>query len=298
MQIVSRPYNIDEDFTSVMTFLYEIFKKTNSYQNWFPDRFENNHDDYKADIRIWEEKTDSKIVAVANPETSNIYYIQIDPTYNFLEQEIVKWIEKHFMAKKKDIETKGKLIIKTVEGNPTRESLLAELGYQKAEKIDCYVRIRPKDMPVPEIECPEGIEIRNVKGEADYEQLARLIRLIFGHGEWFTPEILEGIARCSFYKQDLDLVAVSEDGTFASFCMFRVDPMSKITQLEPMATHPNFRKLGLAKTLIYEGLRRAMKYDPLFFYIGGAANTPAANRLYDSVGFVEKLAEYTWYKGI
>jgi len=65
-----------------------------------------------------------------------------------------------------------------------------------------------------------------------------------------------------------------------------------------MATHPNFRKLGLAKLLIYEGLRRAMKYDPAFFYIGGAANTPAANRLYDSVGFTEKLAEETWYKEI
>ncbi len=37
-----------------------------------------------------------------------------------------------------------------------------------------------------------------------------------------------------------------------------MDPFSKITQLEPIATHPNFRKLGLAKLLIYEGLRRAI----------------------------------------
>ena len=79
MKIVSRDYNIDEDFTSVITFLYETFKKTNSYQNWFPDRFENNHADYVNDFRIWEKVDDSippanrKIVAVSNPDTSNIY---------------------------------------------------------------------------------------------------------------------------------------------------------------------------------------------------------------------------------
>lgn len=299
MKIVSRDYNIDKDFTSVTTFLYETFKKTNSYQNWFPDRFENNHDDYVNDIRIWEKVDDSNppaIVAVANPETSNIYYIQIDPTYSFIEREIVNWIEVHLLEKKKDPSKREKIRIKTIEGNSTREFLLTELGFQKEGEIDCYFRIRHTDLPIPDIKYPEGFEIRSVRGKSDYDQLARLIRLIFGHGESFTTEILEGIARCSFYKQDLDLVAVAPDGTFASFCTFRMDPVSRITQLEPMATHPNFRKLGLARLLIYEGLRRAMKYDPAFFYIGGAANTPAANRLYDSVGFTEKFADETWSK--
>ncbi|MFX1285343.1 MAG: GNAT family N-acetyltransferase [Promethearchaeota archaeon] len=304
MKIVSRPYNIDEDFTSIMAFLYETFKNTNSYLNWFPDRFESNHDYYIEDIRIWEEIIDSisplhrKIVAVANPETNNVYYIQIDPSYSFIEREIVKWIEKHSVEKKKDPSKKEKLRIKTIEGNSTREILLYELGYQKVGEIDSYVRIRPSNLPIPDFKCPEGFEIRNVKGKSDYQQLARLIRLIFGHGDWFTADILEQISHRSFYKQNLDLVAVTPDGTFASFCTFRMDPMSKITQLEPMATHPNFRKLGLAKLLIFEGLKRAMKYDPAFFYIGGAANTLAANKLYDSVGFTKKLAEETWFKEI
>ena len=302
MKMVSRDYNIDEDFTSVITFLYETFKKTNSYQNWFPDRFENNHADYVNDFRIWEKVDDSippanrKIVAVANPETSNIYYIQIDHTCSFIEREIVNWIEVHLLEKKKDPSKREKIRIKTIEGNSTREFLLSELGYQKEGEIDCYVRILPTDLPIPDIKYPEGFEIRSVKGKSDYDQLAQLIRKIFGHGEWFTTEILEGIARCSFYNQDLDLVAVAPDGTFTSFCTFRMDPESRITQLEPMVTHPNYRKQGLARLLIYEGLRRAMKYDPAFFYIGGAANTPAANQLYDSVGFTEKFADETWSK--
>ncbi len=195
MKVVSRPYNIDEDFTAVMTFLYETFKKTSSYQNWFPDRFENNHDEYANDIRIWEEReelitpTNKKIVAVANPETSNVYYIQIDPSYSFIEREIVNWIEKQFFEKKKDPSKKEKLRIRTIEGNSARKLVLSELGYQKEGEIGCYIRIRLKDSPIPDIKYPEGFEIRNVKGKSDYDQLARLIQLIFGHGDWFTAKI-------------------------------------------------------------------------------------------------------------
>jgi len=306
MKIVSRDYNSDEDLKSVMTFLREVFNETCSYQNWFPDRFENSHESggnvhWVDDIRIWEEIDDKstpsrKIVALANPESLNDYFVQVNPAYSFLEREIFEWIEKHCLEKKKNPNKKEKLRIHTIEGNSVRELLLSELGYKKGE-ISMYLRLRPVNLPIPDFGCPESYEIRSVKGRPDYDQLASVTRLVFGHGKWFNAEIYEGITRCSFYKQDLDLVAVAPDETFASFCTFRMDPISKITNLEPVGTHPNYRKLGLAKALIFEGLRRAMKYNPALFYVG-AANTPPANRLYDSVGYTKKLAEYCWLKEI
>lgn len=305
---VSRTYNSDDDLTSVLAFLLETFRRTHSYQNWFPDRFENSHRSggrthWVDDIQMWEEVDDAatpskkRIVALANPESQYDYFIQIDPDYSFLEREILTWIEKHCLERKKDPDGKKKLRIHTIEGNYARELLLAELDYQKGE-IAGYLRLRPMDLPIPDIDCPEGYEIRSVKGRADYDQLAAVIRLVFGHGEWFNAEVYEGITRCSFYKRDLDLVAVAQDGTFASFCTFRMDLASGITNLEPVGTHPNYRQVGLAKALISEGLKRTMKYDPTLFYIGGAADTPAANRLYDSVGYTEKLAEHSWFKEI
>jgi len=306
MKTVSRVYNSDEDLKSVMTFLREVFNETSSYQNWFPDRFENSHEGggsvhWVGDIRIWEEIDDKstpsrRIVALANPESPNDYFIQVNPAYSFLEREIFEWIERHRLEKKKNPNKKEKLGIHTIEGNSVRELLLSELGYKKGE-TSMYLRLRPVDLPIPDVGCPESYEIRSVKGRSDYDQLASVIRLVFSHGEWFNAEIYEGITRCSFYKQDLDLVAIAPDGTFASFCTFRIDPISKITNLEPVGTHPNYRKLGLAKALIFEGIRRATRYNPALFYVG-AANTPATNRLYDSVGYTEKLAEYCWFKEI
>ena len=304
MKIVTRAYNSDEDLKSVMTFLREVFNETSSYQNWFPDRFENSHEGggsvhWVDDIRIWEEMDDKstpsrKIVALANPESLNDYFIQIDPAYSFLEREIFIWIERHCLEKKRNPNKKEKIRIHTIEGNSVRELLLSELGYKKGE-ASMYLRLRPVDLPIPDVGCPESYEIRSVKGKSDYDQLASITRLVFGHGEWFNAQVYEGITRCSFYKKDLDLVAIAPDGTFASFCTFRMDPISRITNLEPVGTHPSHRRLGLAKTLIFEGLRRATRYNPALFYVGGA-NTPAANRLYDSVGYTEKIAEYCWFK--
>jgi hypothetical protein len=39
-------------------------------------------------------------------------------------------------------------------------------------------------------------------------------------------------------------------------------------------------------------------YDPKLVYISGAANTPAANRLYDSTGFTIRHDFYYWNKTV
>ncbi len=113
-----------------------------------------------------------------------------------------------------------------------------------------------------QIHYPEDYEIRSIRGQSDHDQLASAIRLVFGHGEWLNAETYDRITRCSFYSQDLDLVAVAPDGTLASFCTFRMAPVSKITNLEPVGTHPEHRKMGLARALIFIGLERVMRYNP------------------------------------
>jgi ribosomal protein S18 acetylase RimI-like enzyme len=102
----------------------------------------------------------------------------------------------------------------------------------------------------------------------------------------------------SFYNSDLDLVAVDRHGNFAAFCTVRIDPVSKMAELEPVGTHPNYRKLGLAKSVVCEGLLRLQKYHPSSMCILGAAMSKAANSFYESVGFTEKTEVHIWRKSI
>jgi ribosomal protein S18 acetylase RimI-like enzyme len=110
--------------------------------------------------------------------------------------------------------------------------------------------------------------------------------------------LARALSRASFYRGDLDLVAVAPGGDIASFCTFRMDPPSRVTELEPIGTLPEYRRLGLAKALLVEGFRRLAKYDPTLLYIGGAADTPEANRLYEVTGFNGRFDYYYWYKTI
>jgi len=282
-----------------MGFLRDTYLETRTIQNWLPTRFENSHRDLVSDVHIWEEVDGDppRIVAMANPEIPFLYFIQIHPDHAFLEEEIVRWIEDRCASLKPAHDREQKLSIVTRDGNPAREALLRERGFEKGP-VYGILRVRPVDAPIPDFAPPDGFEIRSVVKETDFEEIAKAIRVIFGHGEWFTADVLEGIASLSFYHEDLDLVAVAPDGNIASFCTFRVDTPSGITELEPMGTHPDYQGLGLAKALLCEGFRRLSRYNPTLLYIGGAADSPAANRLYESVGFYEENAYHYWSKMI
>jgi ribosomal protein S18 acetylase RimI-like enzyme len=69
-----------------------------------------------------------------------------------------------------------------------------------------------------------------------------------------------------------------------------------MAEFEPVGTHPDYRQLGLARSVICEGLRRLEKYNPSLICIQGAAATEAANKLYDSIGFTYKTRVHLWRK--
>jgi GNAT superfamily N-acetyltransferase len=296
MTIKSRAYNKKEDFKPVMKFLAELYQRTKSYENWFPDRFENSSESREDGIQIWEEvlSKEKLIVGLTTRDSSRDFFLHVDPNYRHVEKEMIEWIMRNYDKIEDTKEKKGELRINILEGNKQREELLSKLGFRYKELYG-YYRIRKGKTPNPDYKCPENFEIRTIKRE-EFHQQAKLIQRVFGHGEWFTAEILEWIAGCSFYREELDLVAVTSEGVIASFCTFRVDPISKIISLEPMGTNPDYRKLGLGKAILSEGFRRSEKYNPPFFYIDGAASTPAANQLYDVTGFTEKYAINSWVK--
>ncbi len=300
LEIRSRPYNKKLDFDSIMKFLGDLYNRTKSYENWFPDRFENSSDSREDGVHVWE-KIDTtydppkkEIIGLTSRDSPSDFFLNVDPEFRHIEREMIVWIEKIYQDIQEGKKKKEKLRINILEGNPAREALLTELGFH-FNTLYGYYRIRSGKAPMPEFPSPEGFQIRAIT-KADYDQQALLIQRVFGHGEWFNAEVLEWLANCSFHIPELDLVAVTPDNTIASFCTFRMDPHSKIISLEPMGTNPDYREQGLGKAILTEGIKRSMKYNPPFFYIDGAATSTAANRLYDATGFIEKYAINSWSK--
>ena len=312
MTVKMRSFAWEKDFELVRTFLIETYNLTLSFQNWIPSMFENikfgpcgteYQDEEDAYIKIWEKKDDSevssisKIVSITFLKPSGDCWIQIHPDYRFLEKEIVLWIEKQRKGMKSNKAQELELRFRVDETDEERIALLTELGYEDLG-LEEYNRIRPMDTPIPEYQLPDGFTIRHVDVEEDFLQYRRVLAAVFPHCSDMTKRLAKIYSTASFYQKDLDLVAVDSDDTFAAFCTVRIDPISRMAELEPVGTHPDYRKLGLAKSVICEGLHRLQKYQPSSICILGAAKSEAANRLYDSVGFTEKTEVHLWHKKI
>lgn len=64
------------------------------------------------------------------------------------------------------------------------------------------------------------------------------------------------MAKTPDYRSDLDLYVASESYEVVSFATIWYDAANKIGILEPVGTHYDYRRMGLARAVIGEGARR------------------------------------------
>ncbi|TFF91040.1 hypothetical protein EU545_05920, partial [Candidatus Thorarchaeota archaeon] len=262
-----RPFHWNEDYDSVRAFLADTFELAR-YHNWIPSRFENlrygpcgseyenSRDEF---IKIWESESSSEreIVAVTVLEPGREGWLLVHPLHKNVERDIIKWMEKRTRALA-DHSQSPKVGIMCRSVDTDRVRLLEKIGYEKRE-VHGDLQERPLDLPPPEYEIPHGFQIRSVDLERDFEEYRRVQASVFPHCECMTKSLARTYASASFYNPELDLVAEAPDGHFAAIGTVRIDPVSRIAEFEPVGTHPDFRRLGLARAVVAEGLRRLRK---------------------------------------
>lgn len=310
MIIQQRDFHWNEDFELVRNFLVEIFNLTKSLHYMIPSRFENRRfgpcgPDYTDEddklVKIWDdvdESTPSKeqrIIAVTILDTSPVSYLNIHPDYEHAERNIILAMEELKKAMGKTDDGEVRIAFVTPASHTQRQELLKELGYEKVGNYG-HNRIRPVDLEVPNYNLPDGYSIKHVDVAEEYEKYHEVIGSVFPHcGKYMTEKSAKTYSEASFYHDGMDLVVVAPDGNFAAFTTIRIDPVSGITEFEPVGTHPNHRKLGLARSIILEGLKRLQKHPHSFVCIPEAADNEGATRLYDSLGFSREDL-YIWRK--
>lgn len=309
MAIRMRDYHWEKDFESVRKFLADIFRIRKAYTNWIPSELENlkfgpggteYRDEEDEYLKIWEafdeaQQITLRIIAVSYTKPSGDCWLSVHPNYTSVAREIVLWMWNRVKEMKggKVEEVNMKFVVD--DDDEDLILLLSDLGFQKGE-IEGDKQVRPIDLPVPTYSLPEGYTIRNAVIEKDFLKYRAVQMTVFPHIVSMSMELLQLFSTASFYQENLDIVAVDPDGKFAAFCTARIDPLSKIAELEPVGTHPNHRKLGLARAVICESLERLEKYRPSAVVILGAAPTDGARRLYESMGFVNEGTRHYWFQ--
>lgn len=309
MAIKMRNYHWERDFESCRRFLTDIFSIRKAYTNWIPSELENlkfgpggtqYRDEEDEYLKIWEafdeaQQIPLRIMAVSYTKPSGNCWLSIHPNYTSAARAIMLWMQNRVKEMKGDKVEEVKMKLVVDDDDEELILLLSDLGFQKGE-IEGDKQVRPIDLPVPTYSLPEGYTIRNAVIEKDFLKYREVQMTVFPHIVSMSMELLQLYSTASFYQEDLDIVAVDPDGKFAAFCTARIDPLSKIAELEPVGTHPDHRKRGLAKAVICESLKRLEKYKPSAVVILGAAPTDGARRLYESVGFVNEGARHYWFQ--
>ena len=304
-----RSFHWNEDYTKVRNFLFYTYNLTKTFQNWIPSMFENikmgpggteYEDEEDEYIKIWEDPSisneEQKIVAVTICKPSGDCRILIHPNYRAHERDLVSWLENQRKGMKEEPNQELQLYFFVDEVDSIRLSLLKDMGYED-KGVDEHNRILPVDISIPEVKLPDNYSIRHVDVEKDFKEYRDVLTSVFPHCANMTPNLARIYSEAEFYKAELDIVVVAPDKTFAAFTTVRIDPVSKLAELEPVGVHPDHRKLGLGKAIIFEGLRRLQKYNPEAIVILGAASSEAATKLYDSIGF-SRTDVHIWAKKV
>lgn len=161
--------------------------------------------------------------------------------------------------------------------------LLLGLGFKPTGRtLTQYFQSLDRDPPEP-VAAP-GYTLRTLAGADEIPARVEVHRSAFAPSK-MTVEKYEILVGLPGYRYDLDVLVEAPDGSFAAFAMCWLDREAALGYLEPVGTHQDHRRLGLAKAVTAFGLRRLREEGARDAMVYADTPNAASNALYRSVGF-------------
>ncbi|MCK4719686.1 GNAT family N-acetyltransferase [bacterium] len=292
MQASIRQYNHASDYEKVGDFLIRTYRTEGGHINWLQPRWEYMHyHPYikKLDLNligVWE--ANGEIVGVVHPEHGlGTAYFEIDPNFADLKTEMLKYAEEHLNALNEGVR---QLRVYINDNDDDFQAVASEIGYVKSDRCEPMSQIvLPGSNPT--VSLPDGFRLISLAEENDLRKIDRVMWRGFNHGDE-PPE--GGIKDRKFmqsapnFREDLNIVVEAPDGNFVSYCGMWFEPVNKIAYVEPVATDPDYRRMGLASIAVVEGVRRCGELGATAAYVG--SDMP----VYLSMGFSQIYNRSEW----
>ena len=294
MRATSRHYDHKTDYEKVGQFLVKTYRTSGGHINWHQPRWEYMHyhplirgvDLYR--IGVWE--AHGEVVGVVHPEHfMGTAYFEVDPEYGALKAEMLRYAEEHLSTVSNGVRRLRALIN---DEDDEFQSVASEMGYTKGSGREPMTHFPIPD-PFPPVPLPAGFRLKSLAEDNDLPKLDRALHRGFNHGGE-PPE--DGIEDREFmqsapnYRKDLNVVVEAPDGNFVSYCGMSYEPVHAVAYVEPVATDPDYRRMGLGSAAVLEGIRRC-----------GAAGAKVAcvgsvNPFYLSLGFRQVYNSSVWQR--
>lgn len=100
---------------------------------------------------------------------------------------------------------------------------------------------------------------------------------------------LPGVRQTAAYRGDLHVLVEAPDGRMACSTIMWFDEANRTVEFEPVGTHPEYRRLGLASAMMLHAMQLARTAGATHATVVclGAPGHPRARGLYYGLGFRE-----------
>lgn len=291
VQITFRNYKLLADFEKVSNFLHENYDPVlrNGYLLKPFWEYAHTHPAFNHKLThrfgLWED--DGKTVAIACYEMDlGDCLICIKQGYENLRNEIIDYAFNNLSVIKDGLHT---LSVWTTDADAGMIKALTEQGFDKVhqEAITIYDYKQGFEMPV----LPPGFCAISLDDENDFKKINACLWKGFDHGDQPDEDIdcRKLMQSGPNFRKDLTTVIKAPDGEYACFAGMWTD--NDYAYLEPLATVPQYRKLGLAKAALMISMKKTAAENAQYCY-GGVMD------FYQKIGFEVSGYRYLYRKQI
>jgi len=291
LQIIERNFSGKADLDAMAELVHK-FPAENIHVVDLPYRFSSWSFDYPENIRLWTDENGQLLAwAILQVPFWKIDYAYNPEFHHQIHPQILKWADEQTHK-----------IVNTPSGHPAwfvpvlaswidRIHDLEKAGFTSQANVGEHSWsqvLMEHSMHIPAgAKLPDGFYIRPLHGASEVDAYVELHRSVFESKNMTIAWRSRTLQRPE-YIPDLDLVAVAPNGQLAAFCIcwLAKDDNDNISgQIEPMGVHADFRKLGLGRAILSEGLRRLSARGAKHIYVQTDSYRDAAFKLYEASGF-------------
>ncbi len=172
----------------------------------------------------------------------------------------------------------------TAEDDSSTIAVLRDLGFHpEGRRLSQWQRHADDRTPAAET-LPAGYRIRGLAGPDEMPARVELHRSAFPASR-LTAAKYARVSEVPHYRFEDDLVVEAPDGSLAAYALGWWDPVGRVAEFEPVGTHPDHLRRGLARALLEHGLRRFLKRGARTVQVYSETSVGPAEALYEAVGF-------------
>ena len=292
-----RPYQHPADYARVSRFLTACHQPGNLDGNWLEPAWEYMHfhpalqPEHLDKNGIWE--AGGEIAAVVHYEWRlGEAFFQFHPAYRHLRAEMLAYAEANLRAFS-DQEERPYLCAYVNDNDAPFTELVQARGYQKDEAAARPLYRLDIPDPFPPIALADGFRLTSLAEECDWAKVHQVMWRGFDHGDDVPMTEEEFDDRRRMFdtpkaRRDLKIAVVAPNGDFAAFCGMFFDAAGRFAYVEPVATDPRYRRLGLGRAAVLEGVRRCGQLGATIAYVG--SDQP----FYQALGFRKAFNSECW----